>query len=52
MPEEYDNDNDFGDSLKFFRGLRNGCVVSIPMWVVILYVVCLSVGCCHGWQWS
>ena len=29
---QYDNDNDFGDSLKFFRGLRNGCLVSIPMW--------------------
>ena len=49
MPEDWhDNDNYDGDALKCFRGLRNGCLVSIPLWCVIIYTICLSLGCCHG----
>lgn len=48
MPEMPDWDNDNDDPLNFFRGMRNGCLVSIPMWAVIVYAICFSLGCCHG----
>jgi hypothetical protein len=51
MPTDWgDDDYDEDDPLRFYVGLRNGCLVSVPLWGLIISAVCFSFGCCHVWS--
>jgi hypothetical protein len=45
MPKNWE-DWDDDDPLRFFVGLRNGCLMAIPMWCLIVFAFC------RFWHWS